>query len=123
MRGMEELVDTGKVRFIGVSNFSVPDPMNAQAVPAKQRIVANQVRYSLVESTISPSSVPPDEPAHYPPTPGALQLSVSAFLECMMAIPTGYIATPCIVSTTVLDHGLLDCVLITETVFENSLVT
>jgi diketogulonate reductase-like aldo/keto reductase len=52
VRGMEELVDAGKVRFIGVSNFSVRDLINAQAVLAKQRIVANQVRYSLVERTI-----------------------------------------------------------------------
>jgi diketogulonate reductase-like aldo/keto reductase len=48
MRGMEKLVDEGRVRFIGVGNFSVRDLMNAQAVLAKQRIVANQVRYSLV---------------------------------------------------------------------------
>ncbi len=52
MRGMEKLVDEGKVRFIGVSKFSVRELMNAQAVLAKQRIVANQVRYSLVERTI-----------------------------------------------------------------------
>ena len=52
MRGMEELVDAGKVRFIGVSNFSVRDLMNAQAALRKQRIVSNQVRYSLVERTI-----------------------------------------------------------------------
>jgi diketogulonate reductase-like aldo/keto reductase len=52
MRGMEELVDAGKVRFIGVSNFSVRDLVNAQAALFKQRIVANQVRYSLIERTI-----------------------------------------------------------------------
>src|SRR5260370_21282016 len=52
MRGMEKLVDEGKVRFIGVSNFSVRDLINAQAALAKQRIVANQVCYSLLERTI-----------------------------------------------------------------------
>jgi diketogulonate reductase-like aldo/keto reductase len=52
MRGMEELVDAGKVRFIGVSNFSVRDLLNAQATLSTQRIVANQVRYSLAERTI-----------------------------------------------------------------------
>src|SRR5712664_2689499 len=52
MRGMEELVEAGKVRFIGVSNFSVRDLISAQAALAKQRIVANQVRYNLVERSI-----------------------------------------------------------------------
>ena len=52
MRGMEELVDAGKVRFIGVSNFSVRDLVNAQAAISRQRIVSNQVRYSLAERTI-----------------------------------------------------------------------
>ena len=52
MRGMEDLVDSGKVRFIGVSNFSVRDLVNAQAALSRQRIAANQVRYSLIERTI-----------------------------------------------------------------------
>jgi len=52
MRAMEELVDTGKIRFIGVSNFSVRDMVNTQAALSKQRIAANQVRYSLIERTI-----------------------------------------------------------------------
>ena len=91
---MEELVDAGKVRFIGVSNFSVRDLISAQAVLAKQRIPANQVSYSLVKRTVSPSAIPRRTRAHYPPTPAALQFSVGAFLECVMAIPTGYIATP-----------------------------
>jgi diketogulonate reductase-like aldo/keto reductase len=52
LRGMEELVDTGKVRFIGVSNFSVRDLIEAQAALGKRRIVSNQVRYSLAERTI-----------------------------------------------------------------------
>jgi diketogulonate reductase-like aldo/keto reductase len=52
MRGMEDLVDAGKVRFIGVSNFSERDLAKAHAALSRQRIVSNQVRYSLIERTI-----------------------------------------------------------------------
>ncbi len=52
MSAMEELADAGKIRFIGVSNFYVPDLRRAQAALRKHRIVSNQVRYSLVERTI-----------------------------------------------------------------------
>ena len=52
MAGMEALVDRGKVRFIGVSNFSVTDLQKAQAALSKHKIVSNQVRYSLVDRTV-----------------------------------------------------------------------
>lgn len=52
MSAMEDLVDAGKVRFIGVSNFSARQMKRAQAAMRKHRIVSNQVRYSLVERTI-----------------------------------------------------------------------
>jgi len=52
MAALEELVDMGKVRFIGVSNFSVADLKNAQASLTKSRIVSNQVRYNLVDRSI-----------------------------------------------------------------------
>lgn len=52
MGAMEELADAGKIRFIGVSNFSVNELKAAQRVLRKHRIVSNQVRYSLVERTI-----------------------------------------------------------------------
>lgn len=52
MAAMEELVTMGKVRFIGVSNFSAREIGKAQACLAKNRIVSNQVRYCLVERTI-----------------------------------------------------------------------
>lgn len=53
MAAMEELVDQGKVRFIGVSNFSVVQLQRAQAALAKYRIVSNQVRYSLVDRQLT----------------------------------------------------------------------
>jgi diketogulonate reductase-like aldo/keto reductase len=52
MAAMEELVASGKIRFIGVSNFSAREIERAQATLSKNRIVSNQVRYSLVERTI-----------------------------------------------------------------------
>ena len=52
MGAMEELVEMGKVRFIGVSNFSATEIEQAQASLSKNRIVSNQMRYNLVDRTI-----------------------------------------------------------------------
>ena len=49
MRAMEELVDMGKVRFIGVSNFNINQLKEAQEAMRKYQIVANQVLYTLFE--------------------------------------------------------------------------
>jgi diketogulonate reductase-like aldo/keto reductase len=49
---MEDLVTAGKVRFIGVSNFSVQELKNAQTALSRCRIVSNQVRYSMIDRTI-----------------------------------------------------------------------
>jgi diketogulonate reductase-like aldo/keto reductase len=45
-------VDAGKVRFIGVSNFSVSQLQAAQKASLKHPIVSNQVRYSIIDRTI-----------------------------------------------------------------------
>jgi len=52
MRAIETLVDNGKVRFIGVSNFYVHDLEEAQASMRKYKIVSNQVKYSLLQRGI-----------------------------------------------------------------------
>jgi diketogulonate reductase-like aldo/keto reductase len=46
---LEELVDAGKVRFLGLSNFSVPEIRAAQAAASRHRFVSNQIQYSLVQ--------------------------------------------------------------------------
>jgi diketogulonate reductase-like aldo/keto reductase len=51
MAAMEELADAGKIRFIGVSNFSDRELKQAQAALSGHRIVSNQIRYSLIERT------------------------------------------------------------------------
>ncbi len=58
MAAMEELVDAGKVRFIGVSNFSVAELQRAQTAMRKHPIVANQVRYNVADRTIEPDLLP-----------------------------------------------------------------
>lgn len=52
MRAMETLVDEGKVRFIGVSNFYVRNLEEAQAAMTRYKIVSNQVKYSLLQRGI-----------------------------------------------------------------------
>jgi diketogulonate reductase-like aldo/keto reductase len=47
MRALEELVDSGTVRFIGVSNFDTPELQEAQQALRNHRLAANQVLYHL----------------------------------------------------------------------------
>ncbi len=52
MATMEELVARGKIRFIGVSNFSIRDLRRAQVALSTQKIASNQVRYNLTDRTV-----------------------------------------------------------------------
>ncbi|MGH6894112.1 MAG: aldo/keto reductase [Dongiaceae bacterium] len=55
---MEELVDAGKVRFIGVSNFSLAQLQHARKAMRKYPIVSNQVRFNLIDRTIAADLLP-----------------------------------------------------------------
>ncbi len=58
MSAMEELVEEGKIRHVGVSNFTVQQMEEAQAVMAKSRFVSNQVEYSLTNRSIEADVLP-----------------------------------------------------------------
>ncbi len=48
MRAMERLMDEGKIRHIGVSNFSVAEFEEARAAMHRHEIVSNQIEYSVI---------------------------------------------------------------------------
>ena len=49
---LDDLTTEGKIRFIGVSNFSLRDLQEAQRAGARHGIVSNQLRYSLIDRSI-----------------------------------------------------------------------
>ena len=57
MRAMGELVDAGRVRYVGVSNFSIRQFEEAQAVFSHQ-LVSNQVLYNLFSRGIENNIIP-----------------------------------------------------------------
>ena len=58
MRAMEDLVDSGMARYIGVSNFSLRQLQEAQAAMTRHPIVSNQVLYSLKQRSIERDLLP-----------------------------------------------------------------
>ena len=58
IRAMETLVDLGKVRYIGVSNFSTRQLQEAQGAARQYQIVSNQVLYNLGDRQIESSLLP-----------------------------------------------------------------
>jgi diketogulonate reductase-like aldo/keto reductase len=58
MGAMATLVDEGKIKFCGVSNFSVAEIQAAQKALGKYPIVSNQVRYNVIDRTIEKEVLP-----------------------------------------------------------------
>jgi diketogulonate reductase-like aldo/keto reductase len=58
MRALERLVDDGKIRSLGVSNFEIEDLEEARSLLERHPIVCNQVLYHLGERTIEEEEVP-----------------------------------------------------------------
>ena len=58
MGAMEELVRQGKIRYVGVSNFSPTGTTEARNALTKSEIVSNQIVYSLGNHTIEAEVLP-----------------------------------------------------------------
>lgn len=58
MRAMGELVDKGKTRFVGVSNFDVDELEVAKSALGAKRLACNQVLYSLTARGIESEVLP-----------------------------------------------------------------
>jgi diketogulonate reductase-like aldo/keto reductase len=58
MGAMADLLNEGKIRFCGVSNFSVAQLQAAQKALGKHPVVSNQVRYNLIDRTIEKDVLP-----------------------------------------------------------------
>jgi diketogulonate reductase-like aldo/keto reductase len=58
MKAMEQLVEEGKIRHIGVSNFSVLQTREAQEALSKNYLASNQVEYNLIDRSIESELLP-----------------------------------------------------------------
>jgi diketogulonate reductase-like aldo/keto reductase len=64
MKAMERLATEGKIRHIGVSNFSVRQTKEAREALSKNSLASNQVEYSLLDRSIEADLLPYAEKEH-----------------------------------------------------------
>lgn len=65
IRAMETLLQQGKVRYLGVSNFSVREMQQAQNALGNNSLVSNQVEYNLFDRFIDKNILPHCEQQGY----------------------------------------------------------
>jgi len=58
MRALEKLVNLGKIRYIGVSNFPVELLESARNCLSKTDVVSNQIRYNVIERDAEKELIP-----------------------------------------------------------------
>jgi diketogulonate reductase-like aldo/keto reductase len=58
LQTVADLIDAGKVRYAGVSNFSASQLDQARQALGRHPVVSNQVRYNLIDRTVEPDVLP-----------------------------------------------------------------
>lgn len=58
MKAMKELIKAGKVRYVGVSNFSLTRLKKARSFLPEIDIISNQVKYNMIERSIEKDLLP-----------------------------------------------------------------
>lgn len=58
MNALDRLVDQGKIRFIGLSNFSLAEFKEAQSFLTGNKIVSNQAEYNLLDRSVEQDLLP-----------------------------------------------------------------